>query len=324
MHAIERGRLGRADVGADVVDQVEPQAEQAAVGGERRLDLGRALGGHRAGEQVLVAILRPAHGHAEAARGDRHQHDRVQDGGLGAERAAALGRRDQAQLGARDAERRSRDAVQRERPLEVGPGGHATGLPVRDHAVALDRRGRASAGAGSARARRARPARRRPRGRRRRTRGRWRRWSRAPRAARARPRPARPRRSPPPAAARSRRARARRRPRRGSGRARPRRRRARRRSARRRPRPRGGRRPAPSAEANGRECAATSAPVTTPITPGSASAAEASMAPMRAWAKGERTIAAQAVLGSGSRSSMNQPWPRSRASSSTRRAERPT
>ena len=48
-------------------------------------------------------------------------------------------------------------------------------------------------------------------------------------------------------------------------------------------------------------------PVTTPITPGSASAAEASMAPMRACANGERTMAAQPVFGSGSRSSMNQP-----------------
>ncbi len=48
------------------------------------------------------------------------------------------------------------------------------------------------------------------------------------------------------------------------------------------------------------------------------------MAPMRAWANGERTTAAQPVLGTGSRSSMNQPWPRSRASSSTRSAERPT
>ena len=64
-----------------------------------------------------------------------------------------------------------------------------------------------------------------------------------------------------PAAARSRRARARRRPRRGSGRARRRRRRARRRSAPRRRRRRGATMPGPTAEPNGRECAATSAPV---------------------------------------------------------------
>ena len=91
---------------------------------------------------MLAAILRPAHRHAEQARRDRHQHDCVQDRRLGAERAAALGRREQPQLRARDAERRRGDAVQRERPLEVRPGGHAARLPVRDHAVALDRRGR--------------------------------------------------------------------------------------------------------------------------------------------------------------------------------------
>ena len=47
VHAVERGRLGRAHVGADLVDQVEPQAEQAPVRVERRLDLARALGRHR-------------------------------------------------------------------------------------------------------------------------------------------------------------------------------------------------------------------------------------------------------------------------------------
>ena len=162
VHAIERGRLGRADVRADLVDQVEPQAEQAAVGVERRLDLARALGRHRGRQQVLAAVLRPAHGHAEAARGDRHQHDGVQHGGLGAERAAALGRREQPQLRARDAERGGRDAVQREGPLEVRPRRHA-----RRPASARSRRSTrpawpTSAGGGSARARRA-PLPRRPR-----------------------------------------------------------------------------------------------------------------------------------------------------------------
>ena len=139
VHAVEGGRLRRAHVGADLVDQVETQAEQAAIGVERGLHLARALGRHRGGEEVLAAVLRPAHRHSEQARRDRHQHHRVQHGRLRAERAAALGRGQQPQLRARDPERGRRDAVQRERPLEVRPRGHPARLPVRDHAVALDR-----------------------------------------------------------------------------------------------------------------------------------------------------------------------------------------
>ena len=78
------------------------------------------------------------------------------------------------------------------------------------------------------------------------------------------------------------------------------------------------------ADGNGRDRAATSAPVRTPMTPGTARAADTSTATIRAWASMERTTAASAMRGNGSRSSMNQPSPRRRASSSTRSTGRPT
>ena len=237
VHAVERGRLGGAHVGADVVDEVEPQPEQLAVGGERRLDLGQPLGGARRREQVLDAILGPAHRHPEAPRRDGQQHDVHVDAGLHAERAAGVRRGQQAQPGGPDAERRGRDAVQRERALEVRPRRDrvADGVPVGDDAVALDGgRGRArvavalahhevgarEGGVGVAVAEAS--ARRR-------------RWSRAPRGSAARRRPARRRGRRPRAAARTRPRCARARPRPRSGRARARRRAARRRSGRGRP-----------------------------------------------------------------------------------------
>ena len=53
------------------------------------------------------------------------------------------------------------------------------------------------------------------------------------------------------------------------------------------------------AEGKGRDRAATSSPVRTPTTPGTASAADTSIATTRAWASVERTTAASAMWGSG-------------------------
>ena len=91
---------------------------------------------------MLQAVLDPAHGDAELARREAHQDDVREDRGLDPERAARVGRRDQAQLRAGEAERAGRDRVQRERALEVRPRGERAlgGVPVRDDAVALDRR----------------------------------------------------------------------------------------------------------------------------------------------------------------------------------------
>src|SRR6266540_1233515 len=74
----------------------------------------------------------------------------------------------------------------------------------------------------------------------------------------------------------------------------------------------------------GLDIAATSAPVSTPTTPGSSSAALASSPAIRACGTSERRIAAWRTFGTGSRSSMNLPSPRRSASSSNRRSARPT
>src|SRR5258707_195247 len=53
------------------------------------------------------------------------------------------------------------------------------------------------------------------------------------------------------------------------------------------------------ADGNGRDSAATSSPVSTPTTPGTARAAATSTAMIRAWASVERTTAASAIWGKG-------------------------
>ena len=67
----------------------------------------------------------------------------------------------------------------------------------------------------------------------------------------------------------------------------------------------------------------TSAPTSTPCTPFIVRALAKSMAVMRAWAWGERTIAACKVPGGMAASSANRPRPRSRAASSTRACRAP-
>ena len=119
-------------------------------------------------------------------------------------------------------------------------------------------------------------------------------------------------------AGRSRRRRARPRPPRDTETPRRRRQPARPRNARSRTRPRStarrSRRPPGTAATSPRR----PSPVRTPSTPGSSSAAVASIDSIRACANGERTIAACCACGTGSMSSMKRPSPRSSASSSKR------
>ena len=75
VHAVERRRLGRADVCADVLDRVVAERDQPAVGGEARLDLRRAAGCRGARGEVLEPVLDPRHRHAEVAGGEPDQHD---------------------------------------------------------------------------------------------------------------------------------------------------------------------------------------------------------------------------------------------------------
>ena len=95
---------------------------------------------------MLDPILRPAHRDAEAAGGQRHQHHRREDRRLHPERSARVGRRHQPQPRRRKAQRRGRHTVERERALEVRPGGDRPrrGVPGADDPGALDRRARRS------------------------------------------------------------------------------------------------------------------------------------------------------------------------------------
>ena len=142
MHAVERRRLGRADVRTDVLDRVVAERDELAVGPEPGLDMGHASARRGARGEVLQPVLDPAHRDAELPRGEAHEDDGGEHRRLDPEGPARVGRRDQAQLGAGQPERRGGDRVQRERALEVRPGGERAlgGVPVRDDAVALDGR----------------------------------------------------------------------------------------------------------------------------------------------------------------------------------------
>ena len=142
MHAVERRRLRRAHVRADIFDRVVAESEQLAVRVEARLELRDTCRRGRARRQMLEPVLRPTHRHAEPPRGEADQDDVGVHCRLDPERAARVAGRDQPQLRAGQPECGCRDGVQRERPLEVGPRcqGSARLVPVADHAVALDRR----------------------------------------------------------------------------------------------------------------------------------------------------------------------------------------
>ena len=90
---------------------------------------------------MLQAVFGPAHRNAEAAGGQPDQDDVRIDGRLDPERAAGVPRRDQPQLRTGQPQRRRRDGVQGERPLEVRPGGQRSRrlVPVADDPVALHR-----------------------------------------------------------------------------------------------------------------------------------------------------------------------------------------
>jgi hypothetical protein len=96
MHPIEGRRLGRPDVGADVLHRVVTQREELSLVGESRLDRGASCSRAGAASEVLEAILDPPYGDAELARGEPDQDDIDVDGRLDPEAAARVGRGDQA------------------------------------------------------------------------------------------------------------------------------------------------------------------------------------------------------------------------------------
>ena len=79
MHAVERRRLGRAHVRADVLDRVVAERDELAVRGEPGLDVRHAPARGRAGREVLESVLDPADGDAELPRREPHEDDVRED-----------------------------------------------------------------------------------------------------------------------------------------------------------------------------------------------------------------------------------------------------
>ena len=142
VHAIDRGRLGCADVRAEVDDIAKAQAQQLALVRERTLDAAAAIGGRGRGRQVLEPVFGPFHRHADEAAHGRYQHHVGVHRLLDAETAARIGRRDHAQAIAGNVEAGRHQRLQHERALEVRPDRVAVRmrLEVRDHAVGFHRR----------------------------------------------------------------------------------------------------------------------------------------------------------------------------------------
>ncbi len=143
LDVIDAGRHGGPDVrnegavlrniSAEVGDQLDAQAEEAAIG------IHRHLGGHdvvaalRVGEEMLGAVARPFDRLAEPLRGFQHQRMLAIDETFGAEPAADVGR-DHAKLLRLDAEHAGKDGLHRMHALRAG-GQHETifvGVPFAD------------------------------------------------------------------------------------------------------------------------------------------------------------------------------------------------
>ena len=141
MHAVERGRLRRAQMRAAILKLVEGERGDAAVGIDGGLERRHAIGGRHRGAQMLQPILDPFHRPVGDTRGDRDQDDVRKDRLLDAKAAAGIRRRPQPQPVARDLERPRHDRMQAERPLEIGE--HVIGALARvvfgNDAVGLDR-----------------------------------------------------------------------------------------------------------------------------------------------------------------------------------------
>ena len=134
--------LRAADVTTDIVQPLEPHAEDRAVLPRRDLTVGNAIRPARRGQQMLAAVLDPFDRYAQPHRGERDQRDVWIDRRLDAERAADVRRHDEAQLVLHEAQHPRGQRMHDERPHEVRPDrAHAVErIPARDHTVRLDRR----------------------------------------------------------------------------------------------------------------------------------------------------------------------------------------
>src|SRR5206468_8552089 len=90
--------LGATDVAAYIIEPLEPHAEDRTVLSRRDLAIGDAIGPARRGQQMLAPVLDPLDRYPEPHRGERDQRDVRIDRRLDTERAADVGRHDEAQL----------------------------------------------------------------------------------------------------------------------------------------------------------------------------------------------------------------------------------
>src|SRR5579875_373119 len=148
--------VGR-DIGADVVDHVDTQAEKFASGVQRELGFGDAVAAVLVSEQRFAALALPLHRTAELARGIEHQAMLRVLPAFGAESAADVAG-DHPNAMFRDAEYARQHAAHAMRILHVGIKResalvrfedadraarlHELGMDARDHIAPLDAMGR--------------------------------------------------------------------------------------------------------------------------------------------------------------------------------------
>ena len=134
--------LGAANVATDVVEPFVAHAEDRAVLLRGHLAIRDAVGAAGGRQQVLAPVLDPLDGDAGVLGGQGHQRDVRVDARLDPERAADVGRHDEAQAVLRQPQHPRRERVHDERSHEVRPHrAHAVELPARDDPVGLDGRG---------------------------------------------------------------------------------------------------------------------------------------------------------------------------------------
>ena len=120
VHTVKSGRFGRAQIGANLVDLIPVQGQDAAVRAHIGRDTGQSRRGRGCSTQVFQPVLNPFHRRAGLAGGQAHQHDIRKDRLLDAEAASGITRHAVAQLVARHLERQRHHRMQRKRAHEVG------------------------------------------------------------------------------------------------------------------------------------------------------------------------------------------------------------
>ena len=142
VHAIERGRLRRAQMCAAILKLIEGERRDPAIAIDGRLERGDAVGRRNRGAEMLQPVFDPLHRPSGRARRGGDEHDVGKDRLLDAEAAARIRRRAQPQAIAGDLQRPGHHRMQAERALEIGEDvvGVLGGVVFGDDAIGLDRR----------------------------------------------------------------------------------------------------------------------------------------------------------------------------------------